>query len=410
ETIETPDGEILINLEMCDPDPELGVPEWSPIEIGGAICPDWLVYHTDKTGDWELFRLGELPDGLTGPENLSQGVGPDVYDIAPSRSPDGLWIAYASTRDTEEGSRVKNWEIYVARVTGDDTRRITFNEFAMDLDPVWSPNGLKLAYETTTDNGDWEVRVFDMLTGENTIVTNNPANDINPSWSPDGSKLLIQSDREGGLWQIYEIDLGNGNAVTKLSDGSGDDHDPMYSNDGTKIVFRSYRDDPRPETDRSREGAVYYMNVDGTGATRVSEIGGNATNHVFSPDDKLIAYQSNVVNGINDIYVYEIETGLTRLLTNNTGVDYENVQDTAPTWYCESTLLVFTSSVDATDENPNNTNVFSVDALPIDAPPINADEDATRLTDDLEIDRDAQNSPSEENASRYGNVPPKWRP
>jgi len=410
DTIETPDGQIVIDLAMCDPDPELGVPEWSPIVIGGAICPDWLVYHTNLTGDWELFRLGSLPDGLEGPLNLSQGVGPDVFDIAPSRSPDGMWIAFASTRDTEEGSRAKNWEIYVVSVLGNDTRRISFNEFAMDLDPVWSPNGLKLAYETTTDNGDWEIRVFDMLTGENTIVTNNVANDINPSWSPDGSKLLIQSDREDGLWQIYEIDLGNDNAITKLSDGSGDDHDPMYSNDGTQIVFRSYRDDPRPETDRSRESAIYYMNVDGTGVTRVSEIGGNATNHVFSPDDSLIAYQSNVVNDINDIYVYEIETGLTRLLTNNTGVDYQNVQDTAPTWYCESTLLVFTSSVDATDENPSNTNIFSVDALPIDAPPINADEDATRLTEDEEIDRDAQNSPSEENASRYGNVPPKWRP
>jgi len=91
-------------------------------------------------------------------------------------------------------------------------------------------------------------------------------------------------------------------------------------------------------------------------------------------------------------------------------VDYQNVQDTAPTWYYVSTLLVFTSSVDATDENPSNTNICSVDALPIDAPPINADEDATRLTEDEEIDRDAQNSPSEENASRYGNVPPKWRP
>jgi TolB protein len=298
----------------------------------------------------------------------------------------------------------------VARVTGDDTRRITFNEFAMDLDPVWSPNGLKLAYETTTDNGDWEVRVFDMLTGENTIVTNNPANDINPSWSPDGSKLLIQSDREGGLWQIYEIDLANGNAVTRLSDGMSDDHDPMYSNDGSKIVFRSYRDDPRPDGDRSRQSAVYVMDSDGTGVIRVSEIGGNATNHVFSPDDTLIAYQSNIVNGINDIYVFEIATGITRLLTNNVGDPYQDIQDTAPTWYCESTMLVFTSSIDATDENPNNTNVFMVNALPINAPPINADVDATRLTDDLNIDRDAQNSPSEENASRYGQVPPKWRP
>lgn len=412
DTIETPDGRVLIDLAMCNPDRERGVPEWSPIEIGGAICPDWLVYHTNRTGDWELFRLGELPNGLTGPENLSRGVGPDVYDMFPSRSPDGMWIAFASTRDTEEGSRARNWEIYVAKVTGDDTRRITYNDFAMDLDPVWAPDGLKLAYETTTDNGDWEIRVFDLLTGANYKVTNSPSNEINPFWSPDGTKLLIQSDREDGLWQIYELDFTNGYenpTITKLSDGSGDDHDPMYSNDGTKIVFRSYRDDPRPENDRSRQSAVYYMNADGTGVTRVSELGGNATNAVFSPDDKLIAYQSNIANGINDIYVYEIETGVTRLLTNNTG-DYQNVQDTSPTWYCNSTLLVFTSSVDATDATPNNLNVFSVDALPITAPPINPDEDANRLTDDDENDRDAQNSPSEENASRHGQVPPKWRP
>ncbi|MCU0480627.1 MAG: hypothetical protein MUE54_05370 [Anaerolineae bacterium] len=301
----------------------------------------------------------------------------------------------------------------MAKVTGDDTRRITYNEFAMDLDPVWAPDGLKLAYETTTDNGDWEIRVFDLLTGANYKVTNSPSNEINPFWSPDGMKLLVQSDVEDGLWQIFEYDFANGfeNAtITKLSDGSGDDHDPMYSNDGTKVVFRSFRDDPRPEGDRSRQSTIYYMNADGTGVTRVSEIGGNATNAVFSPDDTLIAYQSNLVNGINDIYVYEIETGLTRLLTNNQGPDYENIQDTSPTWYCESTLLVFTSSIDATDENPNNLNVFSVDALPIDAPAINVDEDANRMTDDEENDRDAQNSPSEENASRHGQVPPKWRP
>jgi Tol biopolymer transport system component len=368
------------------------------------------VFHTNRTGDWELFRLGDLPDGMTGPENLSRGIGPDVFDLAPSRSPDGMWIAFASTRDTEEGSRVKNWEIYIAHVNGEDTRRITYNSIAMDLDPVWAPNGLKLAYETTTDKGDWEIRVFDLLTGENTNITNHPSNDINPFWSPDGTKLLIQSDREDGLWQIYEIDLANGNAITKLSDGTGDDHDPMYSNDGTKIVFRSYRDDPRPETDRNRQSSVYYMNVDGSNVVRVSQLGGNATNHVFSPDDTLIAYQSTLANGINDIYVYEIETGLTRLLTNNQGERYQNVQNTSPTWYCESTMLVFTSDIDKDDANPFNLNLFMVNALPIDAPPINVDEDAVRLTDDTENDRDAQNSPSEENASRHGQVPPKWRP
>ncbi len=396
----------------CDQQPEGELVDWTPLGVGEAICPDWLAYHTDQTGDWEIFRLGELPNGLEGDLNLSQGE--EAIDLAPSRAPDGLWIAFASTRDGD-------WEIFVARA--DDPqgtlRQITLNESAIDLDPVWSPDGMKLAYETTVD-GNFEIRMIDLETGAKYRLTDNPANDINPFWAPDGQSIVFQSDRfiseEGErLWQLHTIDLSDGfdNPMVERIDNQplDDNHDPQYSSDGEIIAFRSYVDDP--EDDQS----AIYLRIELEDGTfeyrRISELGGDARHASISPNSELVAYQSNLAEGINDIYVYEIETDQTRLITENMGERYEGVQDTSPTWYCESTTLVFTSNVEtpATTEDTvsarNDNNIYLTEALPIDADPIETDNEGTRLTFEDANDRDPQNTPPEENASRNGALPPK---
>jgi TolB protein len=341
------------------------------------------------TGDWEIFRLdGEGSDLADTEPNLSQGVGEGVFDLAPARSSDNKFIAFSSNRDG-------NWEIYIAATDGTMQQRVTRNDISVDLDPVWSPAGDKLVYESTVD-GNWELWMVDLATGEKTRLTDHPANDINAFFSPDGTKVVFQSDREGGLWQIYLIDLTTFD-ITKLSDGTGDDHDPQFSNDGTQIVFRSYRDDPS-----GLKSAIYVMNLDGSGVMQVSDPAGHATNHAWSPDDSLIAYQSDKNNGYNDIYIYELSSGKTRQLTDNQGLGYDNIQDVAPTWICDSTTVVWTS-----DQEGDN-NIYSHDALPIDGASIKTDVDAAQLTTELDNDRDPQNSPLEENASRGGSVPAKY--
>ena len=124
---------ISMDPEDCIDEP-LPAPPWEPLVVGEAICPDWFVYHTNMTGDWEVFRLGELLDDPGADPNLTQGVGPRVYDVAPSRSPDAEWITYASNRDG-------NWEIYIGRANGTEQRRVTYNTTAIDIDPMWSPDG-----------------------------------------------------------------------------------------------------------------------------------------------------------------------------------------------------------------------------------------------------------------------------
>jgi Tol biopolymer transport system component len=205
------------------------------------------------------------------------------------------------------------------------------------------------------------------------------------------------SDRSG-IWQIYELNLVTG-IERLLSDGAGDDLDPQYSFDGTQIAFRSFRD--------GENSVVYRMNADGTSVARVSDPAGNALNHVWSPDDTVIAYQSNL-DGDEDIYVYELPTaafedGRTRLLTDNT------ISDIAPTWYCDSTTIVWTSNATEDKDVAADNNIFSHNALPIEAPAIDVKAEASQLTFVPEADQYPANTPPEELASREGQIPGRAR-
>ena len=137
----TANGFPIINMAVCGTDTSVVErAAWTPIEVGGAVCPDWLIYHTNMTGDWELFRLGDLPDGVQADPNLSRGVGERVFDVMPSESPDRKWVAFTSTRDG-------NWEIYISAVEEDLIQRVSYNTTAIDIDPVWSPSGRDIVYE-----------------------------------------------------------------------------------------------------------------------------------------------------------------------------------------------------------------------------------------------------------------------
>ncbi|MBX3065056.1 MAG: PD40 domain-containing protein [Anaerolineae bacterium] len=362
------------NPESCQEDSKTPT-DWKPITPGSGVCPDWLLYHTDQTGDWEIFRLGELPGKPNADANITKGVGANVSDVAPARSPDSEWVAFSSNRDG-------NWEIYVVGADGEGIQRVTFNTIATDIDPVWSPDGTKIVYESSR-SGNWDLFMFDVTTGTETRLTSNPAQDLNAFFSPDGTKIVFQSSRDE-LWQLYQLDLAT-LAETKLSDGLGNDNDPQYSPDGTKIAFWSQRGD-------GQNGVLYTINSDGTGLKAVSDANGDAWNQAYSTDGDLIAYQM-VIGGKLGIYVYQFSTEKTRQVTSDASVDY------APTWYCDGTTVVWTSDADG------NPNLFSTNALPMDAAPLEVVSEGSRLTTEEDNDIYPQNTPAEENASRSRLLP-----
>ncbi|MCB9455535.1 MAG: PKD domain-containing protein [Anaerolineaceae bacterium] len=359
----------------------LNLPAWGGVPTCGYNCPPFRLYHTNETGDWEIFRLdgADAASRQSYRENLTFGEGEDVRDMSPSLSPNSAWIVFTSNRDG-------NWEIYVASTAGDrdSVQRVTYNTVAIDTDPVWGPNNY-VVFETTR-HGQWDLYMVDMSTGQEYRLTDDLADDINPFWSPDGSKLIFQSNRvenpdDEKKWQIYELDLLT-MSITKLSDGQSVDVDPQYANNGQRIVYRTYRDG-------SANSQIAIMNADGSGSYTITALGEDATNPVWSPADHYIAYQSNH-DGDLDVYVYEVGTGEVRQLTNNVIDDY------APTWLCGEDRLVFTSDI------MGSPDIFEADALPIVEPSILVEEDADQMTFEDWLDIYPQNFPVEENASREG--------
>ena len=80
---------------------------------------------------------------------------------------------------------------------------MTQQQQSVKTDPVYSPDGLKIAFISTHD-GDPEIFVMNANGTGLRKLTDNTAVDAAPSWSPDGGKIVFTSDRDGSF-ELYSM-------------------------------------------------------------------------------------------------------------------------------------------------------------------------------------------------------------
>ena len=181
-----------------------------------------------------------------------------------------------------------------------------------DSSPAWSPDGLRIAFESYRD-GNSEIYIMDADGTELVNLTQDPANDSNPDWSPDGKYIVFDSDRGGGS-EIYIMPADGGDA-TLLSaipeGGAASDFDPAWSPDGSRIAFT---------TTRNGNGQVYVMPIDGgPGEALTSHPAGNGA-PAWSPDGKYIVFTS-YRDGPGEVYIMGADGGDPINLTQNSAND-----------------------------------------------------------------------------------------
>ncbi|MBU9712180.1 TolB family protein [Evansella tamaricis] len=102
------------------------------------------------------------------------------------------------------------------------------------------------------------------------------------SISPDDKKIVFHY-YEYGISSIYTANM-DGTNVQKLSHTSGDSHiQPVFSNDGTKIIFISLHEE-------EMNSSIMMMNADGTNVKTLTSGEELITEAIFSPDDTSIFF------------------------------------------------------------------------------------------------------------------------
>ncbi len=106
------------------------------------------------------------------------------------------------------------------------------SDSGLTTDPAFSPDGQLVAYASDRAGADnLDIWREQLATGEAVRLTTDPADDSEPTFSPDGSRIAFRSERDGG--GIYTVSVFGGDQRLVAKHGRR----PRFSPDGTRIAY-----------------------------------------------------------------------------------------------------------------------------------------------------------------------------
>jgi Tol biopolymer transport system component len=172
------------------------------------------------------------------------------------------------------------------------------------LGPKWSPNSKKIAFTSgralngsdaaNSTSNIWVMNADGSGQTPLTKLIQQSTSSSSPEWSPDGSKIAFQSDRAlngsdapntttdvpptSNIW-VMNAD-GSGQApLTKLTAFTANSNGPVWSRDGTKILFTSDRAldgsnaaNSTPLPTQPTTSNIWVINADGSGAAALTKL------------------------------------------------------------------------------------------------------------------------------------------
>jgi Tol biopolymer transport system component len=169
-------------------------------------------------------------------------------------------------------------------------------------------------------NRNQEIFLLDVHSKLTYNLTRNSGDDSRPVWSPDGSKIAFESWR-GGVRAVFVMDA-DGRHLHRLStDAGASEYAPEWMPNSQELIFRSiYRPIGGQPT-----VLTFRVNADGRNLQRVDAVPN-------PPTDQMISQRW--VGGQWGIYL--TEDGITRKLA-----DIETVYPETPEWSPDETMIAF---------------------------------------------------------------------
>lgn len=217
--VPTPVTVVSAPVHAAPPTPR---PTPSPTPPGWAAYSGWIIFRSNRGGAEGLYLM--RPDGseqqpaaevaamfdqLYTRQQLTQDGTAQVYvDRAPNRTDFNIFLIRT------DGTEADAHTVMLTDLTG------------IDYDPVWSPDGVHIAFSSNHTGND-EVWVVDAQTRALRQLTFNDWEwDKHPTWSPDGRQIAFFSNRTGRS-QIWVME-GDGANQRNISNNDFDDWDPVW--------------------------------------------------------------------------------------------------------------------------------------------------------------------------------------
>ncbi|RPI04523.1 MAG: biopolymer transporter Tol, partial [Ignavibacteriae bacterium] len=250
----------------------------------------------------------------------------NFYNTSPAISPQGDKIAFISDRNDYFDVYLMSaldGEIIEKVISGQKTNN--FEEMHL-LTPgiTWSPDGKKIALAVKSGERD-AIFLVDIESGQNEKIELELDGVFSVNWSSDGNLLTFVGVRspQSDIY-IYNIQTKE---VRNLTNDIFSDSDPVFAPDGKMVYFASDRGDftsPHMMSHNFKIWKYNYSQLDlysvdvANGLIRriTNQPNSNKTSPVVTPDGKKVLFIADI-NGINNIYIQDIETKNCYPITNS---------------------------------------------------------------------------------------------